>query len=118
MTEVRREKDSLGFVEVPADVYYGAQTARAVTNFPISGLRASPFLVRALVMVKRAAAEANQELRLITTEQGNAIVQAAQAVIDGQHHDHFVVDVLHAWAGVCCLCGGYPQGLCRYLPQR
>ncbi len=100
MTEVRREKDSLGFVEVPADVYYGAQTARAVTNFPISGLRASPFLVRALVMVKRAAAEANQELGLITTEQGNAIVQAAQEVIDGQHHDHFVVDVFQAGAGV------------------
>ena len=100
MTEVRREKDSLGFVEVPADVYYGAQTARAVTNFPISGLRASPFLIRALVMVKRAAAEANQELGLITTEQGSAIVQAAQEVIDGQHHDHFVVDVFQAGAGV------------------
>ena len=53
MAEVRREKDSLGFVEVPADVYYGAQTARAVTNFPISGLPASPFLIRALVMLWR-----------------------------------------------------------------
>jgi aspartate ammonia-lyase len=100
MTEVRREKDSLGFVEVPADVYYGAQTARAVANFPISGLRASPFLIRALVMVKRAAAEANQELELITGEQGDAIVQAAQEIIDGQHHDQFVVDVFQAGAGV------------------
>ncbi len=100
MAEVRREKDSLGFVEVPADVYYGAQTARAVTNFPISGLTASPYLIRALVMVKRAAAEVNQELGLITTEQGSAIVQAAQEVIDGQHHDHFVVDVFQAGAGV------------------
>ena len=100
MSEMRREKDSLGFVEVPADVYYGAQTARAVGSFPISGLKTSPFLVRALVMVKRAAAEANQELGLITKEQGSAIVQAAQEVLDGKHHEHFVVDVFQAGAGV------------------
>jgi aspartate ammonia-lyase len=96
----RIETDSLGEVRVPAHVLYGAQTTRAVTNFPISGLKVSPFLIRALAMVKLAAAEANQELGLITLEQGSAIAQAAQEVLDGRHHEHFVVDVFQAGAGV------------------
>ena len=96
----RTETDSLGTVEVPTDALYGAQTARARANFPISGLRASPFLIRALAMIKHAAAEANQALGLITPEQGSAIRQAAQEVIDGRHHEHFVVDVFQAGAGV------------------
>jgi aspartate ammonia-lyase len=100
MAQFRIEKDSLGPVEVPADALYGAQTTRAVANFPISGLRASPFLIRALGMIKRAAAEANQELELISSEQGGAIVQAAQEVIDGVLDAHFVVDVFQAGAGV------------------
>jgi aspartate ammonia-lyase len=98
--EHRKETDSLGGVEVPSHALYGAQTARAVTNFPISDLKASPFLVRALAMIKLAAAEANQELGLITPEQGSAIAQAAQEVLDGKHHEHFVVDVFQAGAGV------------------
>ena len=100
MAETRREKDSLGDVEVPLNALYGAQTMRAVQNFPISGLRASGFLIRALGLVKRAAAEVNQELGLITPEQGEAIVRAAQEVIDGQHDGDFVVDVFQAGAGV------------------
>ena len=59
MAEVRTEKDSLGVVEVPAGAMYGAQTARAVENYPISGMRAHPLLIRAIGMVKLAAAEAN-----------------------------------------------------------
>ncbi len=100
MSPVRKEKDSLGEVDVPADALYGAQTSRAVGNFPISGLKASPFLVRALAMVKLAAAEANRELGLISKEQADAIVQAAQEVLDGQHHEWFMVDVFQAGAGV------------------
>jgi aspartate ammonia-lyase len=100
MFETRTENDSLGPIEVPADALYGAQTTRAVANFPVSGLKASPFLIRALAMIKHAAAEANQSLGLITKEQGSAIQQAAQEVIDGKHHDHFVVDVFQAGAGV------------------
>lgn len=100
MSDTRTETDSLGNVAVPAEALYGAQTTRAISNFPISGLKASPFLIRALAMVKYAAAEANQSLDLITQEQGSAIGQAAQEVIDGQHHDHFVVDVFQAGAGV------------------
>lgn len=100
MSPVRKERDSLGEIDVPADVLYGAQTSRAVGNFPISGLKASPFLVRALAMVKLAAAEANRELGLISKEQGDAIVKAAQEVLGGKHHEHFVVDVFQAGAGV------------------
>src|SRR5277367_3277851 len=100
MSDVRKEKDSLGFVEVPAKAYYGAQTARAVENFPISGMRADPQLIRALGMVKRAAAEANKELSLVDAKRADAIIQAAQEVIDGKWNAEFVVDVFQAGAGV------------------
>jgi aspartate ammonia-lyase len=100
MSDVRKEKDSLGFVEVPAKAYYGAQTARAVENFPISGMRAHPQLIRALGMVKRAAAEANKDLGLVDPKRADAIIQAAQEVIDGKWNGEFVVDVFQAGAGV------------------
>jgi aspartate ammonia-lyase len=100
MAPTRKEKDSLGFFEVPAEALYGAQTARAVENYPISGLRAHPLLIRAIAMVKRAAAEANRELGLLDDRRAKAIIQAAQEVIDGRWNDHFVVDVFQAGAGV------------------
>jgi aspartate ammonia-lyase len=100
MPEFREEKDSLGSVRVPASAYYGAQTARAVENYPISGLRAHPQLIRAIGMVKRAAAEANLELELLDETRAKAIVQAAQEVIDGKWDAQFVVDVFQAGAGV------------------
>ncbi len=100
IAQTRKEKDSLGFVEVPAAAYYGAQTARAVENYPISGMRAHPALIRAVGMVKRAAAEANKELGLVEAERAQAIVQAAQEVIDGKWNAEFVVDVFQAGAGV------------------
>ncbi len=100
MTEMRKEKDSLGWVEVPADAYYGAQTQRAVENYPISGMRAHPQLIRAFGMVKRAAAEANRELGLLDAQRAEAIEAAAQEVIDGKWNDQFVVDVFQAGAGV------------------
>jgi aspartate ammonia-lyase len=100
MSDFRKEKDSLGFVEVPAKAYYGAQTARAVENFPISDIHPDPQLIRALGMVKRAAAEANKELGLIDARRADAIIQAAQEVIDGKWNAEFVVDVFQAGAGV------------------
>jgi aspartate ammonia-lyase len=96
----RTESDSLGPIAVPADALYGAHTARAIQNFPISGLRAHPALIRAIAMVKMAAAGANRSLSLITVEQADAIIAAAVEIIDGQHHDQFVVDVFQAGAGV------------------
>jgi aspartate ammonia-lyase len=96
----RTEKDSLGTKEIPADVYYGVQTARAVENFPISGLRAHPSLIRAIAMVKEAAAEANRELGLVDAKTAEAIIQAAQEVQQGEWNHAFVVDVFQAGAGV------------------
>ena len=100
MAETRREKDSLGYVEVPSASYYGAQTARAVENYPISGLQAHPLLIRAFGLVKAAAAEANQELGLVEPERADAIRQAALEVADGKWNSEFVVDVFQAGAGV------------------
>src|ERR1700688_3017113 len=96
----RSEKDSLGPKEIPADVYYGIQTARAVENFPISEMRAHPTLIRAFGMVKEAAAEANLELGLIDEKVAKAIIQSAREVQAGKFNDQFVVDVFQAGAGV------------------
>jgi aspartate ammonia-lyase len=96
----RSEKDSLGVKEIPANVYYGIQTARAVENYPISGMRAHRTLIRAFGMVKEAAAEANRELGLIDEEIANAIIRAAREVEEGRWDKEFVVDVFQAGAGV------------------
>ena len=96
----RTEKDSLGTKEIPANVYYGIQTARAVENYPISGMRAHPTLIRAFGMVKQAAAEANKELGLVESKTADAIIQAAQEVQQGKWDKEFVVDVFQAGAGV------------------
>ncbi len=97
---MRLEKDSIGPKEIPADVYYGIQTARAVENYPISGMRAHPSLICAIGMVKRAAAEANKELGLVDAKRADAIMAAAQEVIDGKWNPQFVVDGFQAGAGV------------------
>ena len=100
MPKTRKEKDSLGVVEVPARAYYGAQTARAVQNYPISGMRAHSVLIRAIGMVKRAAAETNRKLGLVDAHRADAISKAAQEVIDGKWDEEFLVDVFQAGAGV------------------
>jgi aspartate ammonia-lyase len=99
-TATRTEKDSIGTKEIPADVYYGIQTARAVENYPISGMRAHPTLIRAFGMVKQAAAEANKSLRLLDKKRADAIIQAAEEVQKGKWDKEFVVDVFQAGAGV------------------
>src|SRR5690349_6658239 len=96
----RSEKDSLGPKEIPAHVYYGIQTARAVENYPISGMRAHTTLIRALGMGKEAAAEANRELGLVDDKIATAIIQAAREVQQGKCNQEFVVDVFQAGAGV------------------
>src|ERR1041385_235612 len=99
-TATRTEKDSIGTKEIPADVYYGIQTARAVENYPISGMRAHPTLIRAFGMVKEAAAEANRDLGLVDSKIVDAIIQAAKEVQGGRWNNEFVVDVFQAGAGV------------------
>src|SRR5437879_13463492 len=97
---LRLEKDSIGAKEIPADVYYGIQTARAVENYPISGMRAHPTLIRAMGMVKQAAAEANRALGLVDERRAKAIAEAAKEVIAGQWDHPLVVDLFQAGAGV------------------
>jgi len=95
----RVEKDSLGEVHVPADALYGAQTQRAVENFPISKLHPWRAFIWSMATVKRAAAEVNRELDLLDNERADAIITAAQEVIAGKWDDQFVVDPFQAGAG-------------------
>jgi fumarate hydratase class II len=95
----RVERDSLGDVHVSANALYGAQTQRAVENFPISGLKPRPAFIWSMATIKRAAAEVNHDLGLLEPEKANAIIEAAQEVIDGKWSDQFVVDPFQAGAG-------------------
>ena len=95
----RTEKDSMGEVQVPADALYAAQTQRAVNNFPISGLRFPRTFLRALGMVKGAAAAVNQELGLMQPDMSNAIQEAAKEVEDGLHDEQFPLDIFQTGSG-------------------
>ena len=97
--DTRTESDSLGEIEVPADAYWGAQTQRAVENFPISGEGMPSRFVTALGMVKKAAAQANRELGLLEVAVADPIVAAAEEVIAGEHDDQFPVDVFQTGSG-------------------
>jgi fumarate hydratase class II len=97
--EYRTEQDSLGEMQVPADAYWGAQTQRAIGNFPVSGLTFQRRFVRALGIVKKAAAQANRELDLLEEDKADAIIGAADEVIAGQHDEHFPVDIFQTGSG-------------------
>ncbi len=98
-TSYRIEKDSMGDVRVPADALYGAQTQRAVDNFPISGLRFPRAFIKALGMIKGAAAAVNLDLGRMDAEMAAAIQQAAQEVSDGRHDAHFPLDIYQTGSG-------------------
>src|SRR5262245_2327779 len=95
----RRERHPVGDVRVPAEAYYGAQTRRAVENFPISGLTAPPELLTATVQIKKAAADANAALGRLNPDVAGAIILSADEILEGQLRDQFVVDVYQAGAG-------------------
>jgi len=97
--DYRTESDSLGEMQVPTDAYWGAQTQRAVENFPISGITFSRRFIRALGVVKKAAAQANRDLGLIEDSTADAIVEAADEVIAGEHDEHFPVDIFQTGSG-------------------
>src|SRR5213595_1995313 len=97
--DVRTETDSMGEMQVPADAYYGAQTARAVENFPISDLRFSRPFIRALGLIKKHAAIVNASLNLLPENISSAIEQAAQEVADGKWDSQFVVDIFQTGSG-------------------
>jgi aspartate ammonia-lyase len=98
--KTRLERDSLGSHRVPFRAYYGIQTWRAAENYPISGYRAHPQLIRAMGMIKKAGAIANFELKLIGGARARAIRRAAQEVIEGKWNGELIVDVYQAGAGV------------------
>src|SRR3981081_948970 len=95
----RTERDPLGALDVPADAYYGIQTARAVENFPISGLRAPDDLITATILIKKAPAQRNAAQGRLDPDVANVIRAAADEVLSGALRDHFVVDVYQAGAG-------------------
>lgn len=98
-TKYRVESDSMGKMKVPSDAYYGAQTARAVENFPVSGRTLPRGFIRAMGLVKLAAAHTNSELGFLKKNAARAIARAAQEVVDGKLDDHFVVDVFQTGSG-------------------
>ena len=95
----RIERDSMGELQVPADALWGAQTQRAVENFPVSGLRMPRGFIRAVGLVKWAAARANRSLGLLEADIEAAIEHAADVVIDGRHDDQFPIDVFQTGSG-------------------
>ena len=99
MSKQRIEKDSMGEMQVPANSYYGAQTQRAVLNFPISGLRFPRPFIRAMGLIKKAAAQTNLELGLLEKGLATSITQAADEVIEGKLDEQFVVDIFQTGSG-------------------
>ncbi|MBI2061304.1 MAG: class II fumarate hydratase [Nitrospirae bacterium] len=97
--EFRTESDSMGPVQVPAKAYYGAQTQRAVENFPISGLRFPRRFIRAMGLIKRSAAEVNLKTKQIEKKLADAIVQAGTEVMEGKWDGEFVVDIFQTGSG-------------------
>ena len=97
--KTRTERDSLGEMEVPGDVYYGASTARAIRNFPISGLRFTRPFINALALIKLSAAHVNMELGLLDRRIGEAIVTAATEVAEGKWDEQFPLDIYQTGSG-------------------
>ena len=96
---VRIERDSMGELEVPAEALYGAQTQRAINNFPVSHTPMPSAFIHAVARIKLAAARSNRQLGLLDEPRANAIIKAAQAVIEGQHDAHFPIDVFQTGSG-------------------
>ncbi|SJM94793.1 class II fumarate hydratase [Crenothrix polyspora] len=99
MTKFRLEKDSMGELQVPVDALYAAQTQRAVENFPISGLTMPPAFIKTVALIKKTAASVNINLSELDTITGNAIMQAAEQIIAGQHAEQFPIDVFQTGSG-------------------
>ena len=96
---MRKEKDTMGSIDVPDDAYYGAQTQRAIENFPISNITISNSMIRALGIIKRSAAIINNDLGLLNDERKIAIVQAADEIIEGKFDHQFPVDIYQTGSG-------------------
>ena len=98
-SKFRTEKDSMGEFEVPLNAYYGANTMRAILNFPISDLRFQSAFIKAIANIKLCAAQVNNELNLLEDELSKSIIQAATEITDGSLHDQFLVDIFQTGSG-------------------
>ncbi len=98
--QTRVEHDSLGSKEIPEAAYYGSETARAIENYPISGLKFHPVFVWATAAIKKAAAQANSDLKRLDSKIAQAIIQASEEVMEGKLSDQFVIDAFQSGAGV------------------
>ena len=96
---MRKEKDSMGTISVPEDSYYGAQTQRAIDNFNISGIMLSDAMIKALGMIKKSAAIVNCNLGLLDNDRKDAIIKAADEVIEGKFNDQFLIDIFQTGSG-------------------
>lgn len=95
----RTERDSIGEKSIPADAYYGVQSLRALENFPISGNKIHPELIRSLAILKKACAIANERAGILDQKRARAIVEACNLIFQGKYHDQFIVDAIQGGAG-------------------
>jgi aspartate ammonia-lyase len=95
----RVEKDSIGILNIPGNIYYGVQTQRAVNNFPISGLKAQPVFLESYIYIKKAAAITNSSLGLLDKRKSNSIIKACNEILKGKLTEYFVIDIFQAGAG-------------------
>ena len=96
---MRKEKDTMGYVEVPNDAYYGAQTQRAFENFPVSGIKIPIDLIRSIAIIKKSAAIVNHSLGKLDLKFKDAIVTASDEVVDGKLDQNFILDVFQTGSG-------------------
>jgi fumarate hydratase class II len=104
MSQYRIEQDSMGQMQVPAEALYGAQTARAIENFPVSGVRFPRVFIKALGRIKATAASVNRDLGRLDASMAETIGRAAGEVADGRHDAHFPLDIFQTGSGTSTGC--------------
>ena len=95
----RSDRDSLGAVKIPVDVYYGPFTGRAIKQYHVTGQKPHPYLIKSFVMIKRSTAVANMKTKALDAKRGNAIVKACDKILAGKYQDQFIVDMINSGAG-------------------
>jgi len=95
----RSDKDSLGTVKIPSDVYYGPFTGRAIKQYHVTGQKPHPYLIKSFVMIKRSATIANMKTKALDRKQASTIIKACDKILAGKYQDQFVVDMINSGAG-------------------
>ena len=95
----RSDKDSLGTIKIPSDVYYGPFTGRAIKQYHVTGQKSHSYLIKSFVMIKRSAAIANMKTKTLDRKQASTIIKACDKILAGKYQDQFVVDMINSGAG-------------------